>query len=302
MNRIEQLQQQFGIPGVLKIESGPNGFARAAVTGQLADATVYLHGAHVALFQPRGQKPVLFMSGKSMYEAGKAIRGGVPVIFPWFGPHATDMTAPAHGVARLAEWELQSTEQLADGTVVIVLELGPSELSRKYWPHDFRLKYRASLGTTLEMSLTVNNTGSTPIRFEEALHTYFAVSDIRQCSVTGLEKTNYIAKLESPTPLTQDFQPIRFTGETDRAYMKTASTCVLHDSGLNRRIIVEKTGSNVTVVWNPWIAKAKAMPDFGDDEWPGMLCIETVNSRDCAVNLAPGQSHTMSAAIRVKPA
>jgi glucose-6-phosphate 1-epimerase len=134
------------------------------------------------------------------------------------------------------------------------------------------------------------------VRFEEALHTYFAVSDCRHCTVTGLENTRYDSKIGE----TDGSEPIRFTRETDRFYLNTQTTCVLHDPGWQRRIIVEKSDSDCTVVWNPWIAKAKAMPDFGDEEWPGMVCIEAVNARASALNLASGKSHVMRQVVRLE--
>lgn len=265
----------------------PTGFEPLHIKNSQATATIYRHGAHVAAFQPTGQRPVLFMSAKSWFEPNKPIRGGVPVIFPWFGPHATDTTQPAHGLARLSDWDLTSHD---DHGVTLLKELAGC-----------RLTYRVRVGAALEMNLEVHNGTATPFRFEEALHTYFAVSDCRQCKVTGLEDTRYDSKVENVTGQRQD-GAITFTAETDRMYLNTTATCVIHDTGWNRRIIVEKSGSNATVVWNPWIAKAKAMPDFGDDEWPFMICIEAANARAHAVTLAPGQTHTLRQAIRIEPA
>ncbi|MEI6083012.1 MAG: D-hexose-6-phosphate mutarotase [Verrucomicrobiota bacterium] len=275
------MQSLHRIPNVVEFETGAGGFTRAVVTNRHAEAIIYLHGAQVATFQPRGQRPVLFMSAKSSYEPGKPIRGGVPVIFPWFGPHPT---GPAHGLVRLVDWELESVteDRLVFGTTAA----------------GCRLSYRVTIGTTLTMELEVLNTGTTPVQFDEALHTYFAVSDCRHCTVTGLENAAYDSKIGE----TDGSEPIQFTRETDRFYLNTRSTCVLHDPGWQRRIIVEKTGSDCTVVWNPWIAKAQAMPDFGDEEWPGMVCIEAVNARAHAVSLAPGKSHVIRQTISVAAA
>jgi len=284
------MNTQFNLPGILKPEPGAGNLTRITVTGPHANATIYRHGAHVALFQPHGERPVLFMSQQSQYANGKPIRGGVPVIFPWFGPHPTDATAPAHGTARLTDWNLIATAQRTDGVVELVFALPPF------------LQYRVAIGRQLELTLEVHNTSQSPLQFEEALHTYFAVSEIRQCTVTGLENARYDSKVEGVTGQSQGTAPIQFTAETDRLYLNTRATCVIHDPGWQRRIVVEKDGSDSTVVWNPWIAKAKAMPDFGDAEWPAMLCIETVNARGNAVTLAPGQTHALRATIRVEPA
>ena len=277
------------LPDTVRLERGIGNLPCLTVTSPLATATVYHHGAHVALFQPHGERPVLFMSQQSRSEPGKPIRGGVPVIYPWFGPHPADPTAPAHGTARLTEWSLISATQSPDGTVALLFALPPF------------LQYRIAIGRQLDLTLEVHNPDPNPLRFEEALHTYFAVSNIHQCSVTGLESAAYDSSVEGVIQKPQGPDPIRFTGETDRLYLNTRATCVLHDPGWQRRVVVEKSGSDSTVVWNPWITKSKAMPDFGDDEWPGMLCIETVNARKNAVTIAPGQRHAMRATVHVEP-
>ena len=149
------------------------------------------------------------------------------------------------------------------------------------------------------MALEVTNPGPDAFTFEEALHTYFAVRDVRNVTVTGLERTDYLDKVTGFDRKTQGSDPIRFTGETDRVYLNTTADCVIDDPGARRRIAIRKTGSDATVVWNPWIAKARAMPDFGDDEWPEMVCVETCNVNVHARTLAPGASHTMTAIIEV---
>ena len=296
---IDQLQR-FTIPGALKFERGEGGLIRAAITTPQADAHVYLHGAHVTHYHPHQQAPLLFMSSKSLFEDGKPIRGGVPVCFPWFGPKKDDPSAPAHGFARLREWTVESSAKADDGSVQLVLALASDEATRKWWLHDFRAKLTVTVGAELRMALEVQNTGSEPLTFEEALHTYFAVGDVRRVSVEGLEATDYLDKVGGLTKRNQGPNAVTFTGETDRIYLNTRATCVAHDPAGGRNISVAKDGSNATVVWNPWIAKAKAMPDFGDDEWPGMLCIETVNVGDFAVTVQPGQGHTMTAVVSGK--
>ena len=251
-----------------------------------AEAQIYTHGAHVAQFQPRGQKPVLFMSAKSWFEPGKPIRGGVPICFPWFGPGcgATPKT-PGHGLVRLQDWTVERTTA---NSILFSVALAP-----------WTARFSVEVGAALTMKLEVRNTGTKPEQFEEALHTYLAVGDIRQVTVTGLENADYLDNTVGMARKNQGAEPIRFTGETDRIYLDTRAACVVYDPVLKRRLIIEKSGSDATVVWNPWIAKAKAMPDFGDDEWPGMLCIETANCKQHAVTLAPGATHSMQAVIRV---
>jgi D-hexose-6-phosphate mutarotase len=284
------------LPDSVRMEKGQGDLPRLVIQTMQADAEIYLHGAHVTRFQPQGHKPVLFMSAKSLFEPGKPIRGGVPICFPWFGGRQDGQPGSPHGFARLVEWELVSAKQTSDN-VEIHLRLVSSDATRALWPGEFAADYRVRIGTTLGLELQVRNTGRQPLRIEEALHTYLAISEARQVSIEGLAGTTYLNTVAPPRTETQGATPIRITAETDRIYFNTQATCIAHDPGWQRQMVVKKTGSNATVVWNPWIAKAKAMPDFGDDEWPSMLCIETCNVRENAVIIAPGQSHTMGAHI-----
>jgi D-hexose-6-phosphate mutarotase len=278
---------------------GRGGLERVRVETPRVRGEIYLQGAHVTAWQPADQAPVLWVSRESRFTRGAPIRGGVPICFPWFAAHATDASAPAHGFARLRAWRL--TDASLDGDrVELRFTWRDDEATRQSpWPHPFAAEYRVSFGEQLSMALDLLNTGDAPISFEAALHTYFAVSDIRRVTVTGLSGTEYLDKVEGMTVKRQGDAPMAFAGETDRIFLDTEATCTIHDPGLGRRVRVAKRGSLSTIVWNPWIAKARAMPDFGDDEWPEMLCIETANVRERAVRLEPGSHHTMSAQIHL---
>lgn len=288
----DQLNERFGIPGVVAIRPGHGGLPCIEVTSDLATGRIYLHGAHVTDFQPRdqGQKPVLWMSRESAFADGKPIRGGVPICFPWFGPKADDPKAPGHGIVRLREWEVDSIAQRDDGAVEVVLGLQIAD--------EFDVTYGVIFGQTLRMTLAAGHLGAEPRNYEMALHTYLSVGDVRKVRVSGLDGVTYIDKVDNFTRKTQQ-RDITITGETDRVYLNTQAAAALHDPVLGRRITIDKHGSNTTVVWNPWIEKAKKMPDFGDDEWSGMICIETANAAENAITLAPGGSHTMTAEIHV---
>jgi D-hexose-6-phosphate mutarotase len=296
---LNDLNQRFGIDKCIRFASGDGGLPQIAITTDAAEATIYLHGAHVTHYQPSGQQPVLFISKQSHFASGKPIRGGVPICLPWFAAKEDDPAAPMHGFARLFDWTIESTRRIDDDRASVSLRLeAPPESMQKYWPHPFEARYTVSVGNELEMLLQVTNRSSSSFTFTEALHTYLSVADIKQTSVLGLEGTEYLDKV-SQTTIRQPSEPIRFTAETDRVYINTMTTCVVDDPLLKRKIAIAKTGSKSTVVWNPWIDKAKAMPDFGDDEWPGMLCVETANTRQNPVTLAPGESHSMTAIVKV---
>jgi glucose-6-phosphate 1-epimerase len=295
MPDINELNAQFAIPDTVKFEPGEGNLPRITITTPTADAHVYLHGAHVTHYQPHDQKPVLFMSGKSHFAPDKPIRGGVPLIFPWFGPRANAPAAPAHGFARAMEWHPRQIKPTAAG-VGLTLALQSSDATKRYLPNDFELLYTVTIGATLDLALEVRNRSTTPFTFEEAFHTYLTVGDVRQTTIEGLAGRTYIDKTDGMRRKTQT-GPIRIESETDRVYLDTQETVTAIDPVLGRQLSVAKTGSNATVIWNPWIAKAKAMADFGDDEWPHMLCIETANVAENAVTLQPAQSHVMAASI-----
>ena len=280
------------------VDEGEGGLERARVTGPRAEAEIYLQGAHVTRWRPRlAPAPVLFVSSRAVYAPGKAIRGGVPLIFPWFGPHATDRSKPMHGFARSRPWRLIAADSAPDGSAAIELGLDDDEATRALWPHGFRARYRVRVGDTLTMALDVVNTGGGAFTFEAALHTYLAVDDVRTVSVRGLEQTPFIDKVDAMTRKRHGSEPLRLTGETDRVFLGTGARCVVEDPGHRRRLTVDKTGSASTVVWNPWAAKCAEMADMGPDDWRSMICVETANAADDAVTVAPGGTHVMTATI-----
>ena len=298
---IDDLRRRFGVAGVT-FEPGHGGLPRVSISTPAADAHIYLHGAHVTHYQPRGQRPVLFMSDSSHFAPAKPIRGGVPVIFPWFGANAKDPKAPAHGFARTQPWDVRDVRRGGEGAVTVSLSLGPSPASRALWPHEFEATFEVTVGPVLEMALHVRNTAAAAFSFEEALHTYLAVGDVRKVTVEGLAGREYIDKVDGAKRKKQAPGPMRIEGETDRVYLNTPEAVTVNEAssgaGGGRQLSVSKQNSGATVVWNPWIAKAAAMADFGDDEWPGMICVETANVADHAVTLAPGQSHVMRAVVQ----
>ncbi len=307
---LDELRKRFAVPGVT-FEPGEGGLIRAAASTEAGDAHVYLHGAHVTHFQPRGHADLLFMSGKSLFAAGKAIRGGVPLIFPWFGAKSGDPSAPAHGLVRSTGWamhDVTATGQGADRVVRLTLSLNSDAGTKGRWPHDFELLYSVTVGRSLQLDLEVRNPvgAGQPFTFEEALHTYLAVGDVRNVSISGLGGREYIDKPDGFKRKKQPPGAFGIDAETDRVYLATPDTVTVTDpigpvSGPGpakpRLLTVSKENSAATVVWNPWIDKAKAMSDFGDDEWPRMLCVETANVDAHAVTLAPGKSHVMRAVI-----
>jgi len=295
---INELNENFAIPGHLDFDVHA-GLIRAQVHLASADATIYLHGAHVTHSQPAGQKPVLFLSERSDFAPGKAIRGGVPICFPWFGARSDGGSGPSHGFARIEEWDFAFAALVPGETgetgdrLHLTFTLAPNDLSRSLGFDRFRVAYEVIVGTTLTLRLTVANSSDSPLHFEEALHAYFAVGDVRQTTLTGLESAQFRDKTDAMREKTGPDGPLGFAGETDRVYPNNTAPVDIHDT-VNRRVIkVEKTNSATTVVWNPWAELAVKLPDMADDAWPEFVCVETANTATDAITLQPGESHSM---------
>lgn len=260
-----------------------------AVDTAQCSGRLYLLGANLTEWQPAGHKPVLFTSRASWFKDGHAIRGGVPICLPWFGPHPKDPDAPSHGLVRTKSWNVIGTRETHDG---IEIEL-VTNLDHLH------VTYRVMMGHTLQLKLIVANTSEASQKFEAALHTYLAVEDATQVEIAGLEDCSFIDQLQGSKVIAPTGKPIRFTEEVDRVYQGTQATCVLKDATAGRQITVVKSGSESTVIWNPWTAKAARLEDMGDEEWQKMCCIETANIGDHAVTISPGGNHEMTVTISV---
>jgi glucose-6-phosphate 1-epimerase len=299
MASFDELNKRFAIPGVTQITAGNGGLPRISITTPAATAEIYLHGAQVTSWRPVGHEDVIFLSEHSQFETGKAIRGGIPVCFPWFRNKVDDPKAPSHGVVRTKAWELDSVESHGD-TVVVSLSTISDAGTRAWWPYDFHLMHRATIGDELIQELVTTNTGAAPVRFEEALHTYYCVGAAAQVRISGLDGVAYLDNTDGNREKRQAGD-IVFTAQTDRAYLDTTHAVEIADPVLRRRIRLEKQNSRTTVVWNPWSTGAQTLSDLGDEEWRTMACVEASNMRVYPVDLALGQQHTMKTVITVAP-
>ena len=297
---IAALNAQFAVAGQLDFAAGPGGLTVARIANAHGEAMVSLSGGHVMTWQPLGQSPVLWLSGYAKFAPGKSIRGGVPVCWPWFGPHDQEAGFPGHGFARTVPWAVEAAQALPDGTTRLALALQQSEATRAQWPHASSLRSVITVGRELRIELITANQGDTAFRIGEALHTYFAVGDIRRAPIHGLEGCAYLDKAEGGRRKTQEGAVVIAT-EVDRVYVDTVADCLIDDAGLQRRIRIRKEGSRSTVVWNPWAAKAEKMGDFGPEGYLGMVCVESGNAADNLVTVAPGARHTLAVTYSVEP-
>lgn len=318
------------LPSSVQVDVGEGGLEFVRVTGKNASAEIYLRGAHVTSWIPTGapeagttttgptpisgvadepapngttpgEDSVIWMSSESEFAPGVPLRGGVPICFPWFGPNQEDPSAPSHGFARVADWELLWA-RVEDDDVLVTFRLKDTLDTRSSpWAHQFEAIYTVTVGRRLGLSLTVSNRDRKPFTYEEALHTYLAVSDIHRVSISGLENAPYIDKVAGSVQVDATGTPISFSGETDRVYLGEAPLVTVSDAAAGRELRVAADGSGSTVVWNPWNEKAAAMTDFADDAWPSMVCVETSNVKSAAVTIEPGETHTTTVHYEVVP-
>jgi glucose-6-phosphate 1-epimerase len=295
----EELDRRFGIAGRAQVLADESGLPKVRVTAPQSNGEMHLHGAQVTSWRPANAEEVIFVSQQARWEEGKAIRGGIPICFPWFRAKADDPHAPAHGVVRTKVWTLESVEHDSDG-VTISMSTENDLDARRWWPADFRLLQRVTFGRELKLEFTVTNTSAAPFRFEEALHTYYKVGDVRKVRIRGLDGVRYLDNTDSNREKTQKGDVV-ISSPTDSAYVNSQNALELLDPGLNRSIRIAKQNSRTTVIWNPWAEGARALSDLGEDEWQQMVCAEASNILENTVELAPAEDHTMTVTMTVNP-
>ena len=267
-------------------------------------------------YRPENEEDdLLFVSEHAHFKPGKAIKGGIPVCWPWFGPDPEGRGRPDHGFVRARQWKLLATEAMVDGATRVRLGCRDDDTTRALWPHPFALEVEVTVGPQLRVALITRNTGEEPMTVTQALHTYFKVGDVRRAQVLGLAGYEYIDKVASITGLDRppaapadgeavdvriaQSGPINFDGPVNRIYLGTSERLVIDDPSLGRQILIDREGSESAVVWNPWIEQSRQMGDFGDDEYLGMVCVETTNAADDAVTIAPGGTHRMASSYGI---
>lgn len=259
--------------------------------GEFGTARFSPHGGHLIEFTPGGQPPLLFLSKRTAMTPGKAIRGGIPVIFPWFGARQGHPESPMHGLVRTRVWNLAEMDVPGEGPARVRLTFESNDETLAIWPHAFALSLEFTFDEDLAIRWESRNTGDSDFVFEQALHPYFPVADVNSASVHGLQGAEFVDKTDAMRFRTDSAEAVFFTGETDRLYLDTDSVLSLEDPASRSRIVFGKAGSLSSVVWNPWIAKAAALPDLDDEEWKEFVCVEQANAARNAVTLRPGEVH-----------
>ena len=285
---IEQYNHASGLP-LLRIEN-------AAMQAELS-----LYGAQVLSFKPfNTAADVLYLSPLAYFQAGKAIKGGIPLCWPWFGADPDGLGRPAHGFARTSVWQLVSAERLAEGITQVVLQLSDSAETRAIWGYAFKVALTITFAEELTLALTTTNLDSKTFNLTQALHTYFRVGEISQSHIQGLAGVDYQDKAKQATRLHNTQQgALTIQSEVDRVYAACPEVIYLTDSHLLRETRIQGAGSHSTVVWNPWQAISQQMADLPDDAYQHFVCIETCNAGQDVITLAPQAKHTLSATYRL---
>lgn len=300
MQNQQQLNQQFAIKDQLQFNQDDGGFIMIAIDNQYAKARISTYAGQVLSYQPHGEpEDLLFLSDKAIYQQGKAIRGGVPICWPWFGDDLSGFGWPSHGFARNQQWQVLGSKANSEGSTTVILGLEHSQDSIAVWPYEFKLEFEITVGQQLELKLTTKNTGNEAFSFSQALHTYFKISDIKNVAVQGLDGIGYLDKVAGFSSHHQTGD-VLISQEIDRIYQHAPSKVSLIDggfidSGFNRNITISAEGNNATVIWNPWTTAISQIADLDPQNYQDFVCVETVTSANNDVILAAGDEHTIKA-------
>ncbi len=297
---LEQLNTEFGLDGALRFVPGQGALPMIEVDSGKARALISIYAGQVLSFMPRGQATdLLFLSEQAYFTPGKAIKGGVPVCWPWFGADPEGQGRPAHGFVRNRLWQVRSTDRTTDGGVLVELGLTDDADTRAIWPQAFDLVLRVTVDATLRLELVTRNRGTAPVVIGQALHTYFRIGDVERVRVLGLDGTSYLDKVDGGAAKLQS-GPVTIAGEVDRIYTGVADELTIDDPALRRRIRISPGGSASAVVWNPWAEIASAMADLGDQDYRHLLCVETANAASDTVQIAAGGEHRLIAVYAIE--
>lgn len=299
---IEQLNADYGITDKVKFVEGKGGFPVMEISNEYAKAAISVYAGHVLSFQPVDlAEDVMFFSSKAYYQDGKAMKGGVPVCWPWFGPDPESKGRSSHGFVRNRPWQVRDVASTQNGETKVVMGLKDTEETRKIWDYSFDLAIAITVGSSLTIELITRNTGNQPFSITQALHTYFKIGNINQVAVLGLEDHAYIDKVDNNQQKTQT-DIVTFDGECDRIYLDVPAELTIDDKALKRKIKITATNSNTAIVWNPGAEAAKKMADLGDQDYLNFVCVETANAAKEIVEVAANDEYQIIANYAIEKA
>lgn len=298
---IQRLNSDFGIPNQLEVFTGRGNLAMIKVSNSSANAIISIYGAQMLSYQPVDQnEDLLFLSQQSEYAMGKAIRGGIPVCWPWFGPDPKGLQRPNHGFVRNHFWQLVKTEAVSDAETKISLLFNESLKKENTWRQPFMLMLDISIGTSLGLELKTFNTGDKPFSITQAFHSYFRIGNIKRIKILGLEDCDYFDKLDQGTQKSQ-VGTITVKQEVDRVYVDAVKDLHIVDPVFKRRIQITSPNTSTAVVWNPWSKTTKKMQDLANNDYQKFICVEAGNVAFDLIQIQPGKQHSLQAEFKILP-
>jgi len=287
---IAQLNKDHAIQDQLKFIEGKGGLPVIQISSAKASALISIYAGQVLSYQPVNEPAdLMFLSEKAYYQTGKAIKGGSPICWPWFGPDPEGLGRPGHGFVRNRMWKMVSTDVTTDGDVKVILGLEDSAETKNIWPYSFILTQEITVGKSLNLELITKNTGAEAFVITQAFHTYFNIGDIGQTKVLGLEGCQYIDKVDNSMQK-QQTGAVMINSEVDRIYLDVKNLQIIEDAALKRRIHITSKGNATAVVWNPWEKIAAEMADLQDSDYQRLICVETTNAAGDVIEVKPNSN------------
>lgn len=284
---IHKLNAEFGLSNEVVFIEGKGGLPFIQVKNQKSSALISIYAGQVLSFKPVNEaEDFMFISKNAYFQEGKAIKGGIPICWPWFGA-SDNPKFPNHGFVRDNFWSVLSVKALSNGDTKIKLGFSASEKTKLYWPYSFILTLDITIGESLTLELFTENTGKIAFPMTEALHTYFNVGNAAQVKVLGLENTEYLDKSENFVQVCQ-VGAITITEETDHIYVDVEHDLTIFDPVFKRKIKISSSGNKNVVIWNPWNNGSKQIKDLDKDDYKNFLCIEIANATADEVKIQPG--------------
>lgn len=298
---IQNLNNRFSSASEITVIEGENGIPFVKIKTRNAQALISLYGGQILSYSPDDKNELLFLSEIANYNKGKAIKGGVPVCWPWFGVDPEDKGRQSHGFARNKMWQLISTEVISESECKVVMGLKDDEETLKLWPHSFQLEIEILVGNSLSVLLRTKNSGQDSFKITQALHTYFSVSDVGKVYLQGLDAKSYLDKAKINLGEEKKLQSgnVEFNQEVDRIYLDVPNVMQLIDSHRAREINISSSGNKTAVVWNPAAELSQKMSDLYDDDYQKFVCVETANAADNVIEVLPGETFELSASYKL---
>jgi glucose-6-phosphate 1-epimerase len=291
---IQQLNADFGIDNQVVFVEGKGGLPFIQINTPKASALISIYAGQVLSFRPADEpEDLMFISDNAFFKQGKAIKGSIPICWPWFGAAPENPENPDHGFVRNDFWSVVSTEMLESAETKITLKFVDNDYTQKLWPHHFQLTLEITIGQSLTLDLITKNTGTQAFRITEALHAYFNVGDSSKVKIRGLEQTEYLDKTENFIKACQ-IDSIEISAETDQIYTAVKHDLSIEDPILDRTINISSIGNKNIIVWNPWVKGSESSKDLQNDAYKYFVCVETANAATNYVTIKPDEQYQIS--------